>query len=122
MFERGKRTLLSVTRGAPEAAFGPSSLNGDILDILMPIHRGILGFTGMTVLPPFVSYFVPYLGAECRQEILERYASYLGSLDRLEPLAMPRVEDHLPAGVHLLGGIDIIETIARSRVQTAAYR
>ena len=26
------------------------------------------------------------------------------------------------AGVHLLGGIDIIETIARSRVQTAAYR
>ncbi len=51
---RGKRTLLSVTTGGPEAAFGPGSLNGDILDILMPIHRGILGFTGMTVLPPFV--------------------------------------------------------------------
>jgi hypothetical protein len=36
----------------------------------------------------------PFLGAERRKEILERYASYLGSLARLEPLAMPRVEDH----------------------------
>jgi len=99
---RGKRALLSITTGGPEAAFGPSSLNGDILDILMPIHRGILGLTGMTVLPPFVAYFVPYLGAERREEILERYASYLGSLDRLEPLAMPCAMDHLPVLAELL--------------------
>jgi NAD(P)H dehydrogenase (quinone) len=99
---RGKRALLSVTTGGPEAAFGPSSLNGDILDILMPIHRGILGFTGMTVLPPFVAYFVPYAGVERRREMLEQYASHLTSLDRIAPLAMPRVMDHLPVLAELL--------------------
>jgi len=40
--------------------------------------------------------------AEGLEEILDRYASDLESLDRLELLAMPRVEDHLPALAEVL--------------------
>ena len=86
--------MLSVTTGGPEAAFGPSGINGEMLDILMPIHRGILGFCGMTVLPPFIAYFVPYLGHSGREALLASYEAHLRALDRLEPLAMPRLADH----------------------------
>jgi NAD(P)H dehydrogenase (quinone) len=91
---RGKRAMVSVTTGAPRSAFGRDALNGDILDILMPLHRGVLGFTGMTVLPPFVSYHVPYEGDEGRAGMLREYRRRLASLDELAPLPMPRFADH----------------------------
>jgi NAD(P)H dehydrogenase (quinone) len=98
VFERGKlagkRAMLAVTTGGPEAAFGPTAINGDMLDILMPIHRGILGFCGMTVLPPFVGYFVPYVGDGGREKLLAAYASHLRAVEQLAPLPMPRLADH----------------------------
>lgn len=99
---RGKRALVAVTTGAPPQAFGPDALNGDIGDILMPLHRGVLGFTGMTVLPPFVAHNVPYAGSLGRADILVRWRRYLGGLGDLVPLTMPRLADHpdaLGAGV-----------------------
>ncbi len=106
LFERGKlagkRAMLTVTTGAPEQSFGRGSLNGDLLDILMPIHRGTLGFTGMTVLPPFVGYHVPYLDDAARAALLAAYAEHLRSLEGREPLAMPRLADHEAALGELL--------------------
>lgn len=91
---RGKRAVVCVTTGAPRAAFGPGSLNGDMLDILAPLHRGVLGFTGMTVLPPCICYHVPYEGDAARAAMLEAWRDHLAGLDRLAPLAMPVLAGH----------------------------
>ena len=89
---RGKRAMLCLTTGAPEQAFGPDSLNGELLDLLAPIHRGVLGLTGMTVLPPFAAFATPYAGQEGRDSMLRAWRAHLAALDRLEPLAMPRLD------------------------------
>lgn len=98
MFElgkfRGKRALVCVTTGAPAQAFGADSLHGDILDILKPLHRGVFGFTGMTVLPPFVGHHVPYAGDTGRAAIAQAYRQHLNALDKLTPLEMPRLDQH----------------------------
>mgnify|MGYP001199467013 FL=1 len=98
MFEhgklRGKRALVCVTTGAPVQAFGPDALNGDMLDLLAPLHRGVLAFTGMTVLPPYVACHVPYAGPEGRAALLANYRAHLRDLDTLTPLPMPRLADH----------------------------
>jgi hypothetical protein len=60
------------------------------------------------------------LGEEARAELLalDAWCKVTYADGRIElRLDTPRL-----AGVHLLGAIDIIETIGRSRVQTAAYR
>jgi len=98
MFERGrlkgKRAMVSVTTGGPAASFGANALNGDILDILAPLHRGVFAFTGMTVLPPFVAYHVPYAGNAERCVMIDTFRAHLARLDTLQPLPMPRFADH----------------------------
>ncbi len=98
MFEhgrfRGKRALVCVTTGAPEQAFGSDSLHGEILGLLAPLQRGVLAFTGMTVLPPYVAYHVPYTGAEGRTAMLADYRAHLHGLDAMTPLPMPLLAEH----------------------------
>jgi putative NADPH-quinone reductase len=55
---QGKRALLSLTTGSgsPVEAYRLGGLQGDLLGILRPIHRGMLQFTGFTVLAPHVVY------------------------------------------------------------------
>jgi NAD(P)H dehydrogenase (quinone) len=91
---RGKRAVVGVTTGAPAAAFGRGALHGDIADLLAPLHRGVLGFTGMAVLPPYVAHHVPYAGAAERAAMLDGWRRHLRGLDALTPLPMPRLEDH----------------------------
>ena len=93
----GKKALVAVTTGAPSQAYGPDSLNGEMNDILMPLQRGVLGFTGMQVLPPFVGYQVPYVGDEGRAQMLAEWRMYLRGVNDLVPLAMPRLADHQDA-------------------------
>nr|WP_202524390.1 NAD(P)H-dependent oxidoreductase [Kitasatospora sp. SID7827] len=50
----GRRALLSVTVGGPEAHYAPRGINGPIDDLLFPIQHGILHYPGLEVLPPFV--------------------------------------------------------------------
>ena len=52
---KGKRALLSVTTGGPEAVYQKGGWNGDIHAILRPIQRGMLRFTGWDVLAPHMS-------------------------------------------------------------------
>jgi NAD(P)H dehydrogenase (quinone) len=98
VFERGrlsgKRAIVAVTTGAPSQAFGPGSLNGEMVDILWPLLMGVLGFTGMQVLPPFVGYHVPYVGDEGRAKILADWRLYLRNINNHTPLPMPQIGDH----------------------------
>jgi NAD(P)H dehydrogenase (quinone) len=54
--------------------------NGDLDTILFPIHHGMLYFTGMTVLPPFISFAPVRKTPEERAEELQRYTAYLMEL------------------------------------------
>jgi len=53
---KGKKALLSLTTGGPEAAYRADGFNGDLDAILRPIQRGMLEFTGFSVLAPQVVY------------------------------------------------------------------
>ncbi|KZB82271.1 NAD(P)H-dependent oxidoreductase [Amycolatopsis regifaucium] len=48
----GKRAMVLLTAGAPEATIGPRGVNGEINDLLFPLQHGTLWYAGMSVLPP----------------------------------------------------------------------
>jgi NAD(P)H dehydrogenase (quinone) len=50
----GRRAMLSVTIGAAEPSFSARGIHGPLADVLFPIQHGLLHYTGMDVLPPFV--------------------------------------------------------------------
>lgn len=50
----GKRAMVIVTVGAPEIQIGSRGIDGDMSAVLYPLEHGILFYTGMTVIPPFV--------------------------------------------------------------------
>lgn len=98
---RGKRALVSVTSGAPEAAFGPGARGGDFDTMLWPVQYS-LHYLGFSVLPPFISYGVQghgyaYEGAESLRERLVRnldeWARYVLAADDHAPLVFPGWED-----------------------------
>ena len=85
---RGKRALLSLTTGSgsPAEAYQPGGLQGDLQGILRPIHRGMLRFTGFTVLAPHVVYGPARLSAAERAVELAAWAARLPSLAMEVPL------------------------------------
>ena len=78
---RGKRALLSLTTGGGAADYLAGGLQGELAGILRPLHRGILQFTGFTVLPPHVVY------GPARQSETEREAALAAWAARLLGLA-----------------------------------
>lgn len=89
----GKRAMLSFTLGGQPHMFGPEGIHGEIDLMLRPLLRGVLGYAGFSVLPPFAAYHVPYLSHEGRQQILIDYQQRLQHLDALEPLRFPSMGD-----------------------------
>jgi putative NADPH-quinone reductase len=85
---RGKRALLSLTTGSgsPAEAYQPGGLQGDLLGILRPIHRGMLQFTGFTVLAPQIVYGPARLTDEERAAALATWAARLLGLATEAPL------------------------------------
>lgn len=80
-----KRAFVCFTTGGPEIAYNGGK-NGNLDTILFPIHHGMLYFTGMTVLPPFISFAPVRKTPEERTEELTRYSAYLSNLDAHTPL------------------------------------
>lgn len=98
---RGKRAILSVTSGAPAAAFGPGSRGGDIDTLLWPIQYS-LHYMGFTVLPAFFAHGVQghgfsYQNEDGLRQHLENHktnwARHLRHLDRLDPIDFPGWDD-----------------------------
>ncbi|HSI59860.1 MAG TPA: NAD(P)H-dependent oxidoreductase [Ideonella sp.] len=61
LFERGllagKQAMLSITTGGTEEELEADSQHtGTVEQFLKPFGGGVLGFVGMTVLPPFIAY------------------------------------------------------------------
>lgn len=83
---KGRRAMLALTTGGPEASYAQAGINGAMDSILFPIQHGILYFCGLEVLPPFVAYGPARQNGEQRHAELERYRRHLLALDTLEPL------------------------------------
>lgn len=83
---RGKRAMLSLTTGGPEVAYRAGGFNGDIMGILRPIHRGMLEFTGFSVLSPHIVYGPAHLDEQQRREALDGYATRLTEVAHEQPI------------------------------------
>jgi putative NADPH-quinone reductase len=84
-FFQGKWALLSLTTGGPAAAYQPGGLQGDLAGILRPLHRGMLEFTGFTVLAPHVVYGPARQSGEERVAALAAWAARLATLAQEVP-------------------------------------
>ncbi|MEI6277213.1 MAG: NAD(P)H-dependent oxidoreductase [Prolixibacteraceae bacterium] len=80
-----KTAFVTMTTGGPEMAYTAAS-NGDPAVILFPVHHGMFYFSGMTVLPPFISWGPARMSEEERQAELDRYIGFLQSLESLKPI------------------------------------
>jgi NAD(P)H dehydrogenase (quinone) len=78
---RGKKALLSLTTGGPKAAYLADGFNGDLDAILRPIQRGMLEFTGFSVLAPQVIYGPVRANDAQRAAWLESWALRLGYIE-----------------------------------------
>lgn len=90
---KGKSAMLAVSLGGQAHMFGPEAIHGELEVMLQPILRGMLGYVGLTVLPPYVAWHVPYVSPETRAEILQGYRQHLLTLDERAPLRFPSVDD-----------------------------
>ena len=86
----GKRALLSLTTGGPEAAYRPDGFNGDLDAILKPIQRGMLNFTGFSVLAPQVTYGPVRVSDTQRATWLAAWDQRLSTIDSESPIHVGR--------------------------------
>ena len=91
---KGKRAMLATSLGGQTHMFGPGAVHGELDTLLKPIQQGMLGYVGLTVLPAFVAYHVPYLPQPEREAIMQAYQAHLNQLDSLTPLTMPSLDDY----------------------------
>jgi NAD(P)H dehydrogenase (quinone) len=84
-FFRGKRALLSFTTGSSWADYQTGGLNGDLAGVLRPLHRGMLEFTGWTVLAPQVVYGPARLSEAEREAALAAWTTRLLALEQEAP-------------------------------------
>ena len=83
---KGKRAMLCLTTGTASTLYEPNGIDGDLHHVLWPIHNGILGYTGFTVLPPFAAWMPARVLAEERRAYLDAFAERLRNIVSTEPL------------------------------------
>jgi NAD(P)H dehydrogenase (quinone) len=85
-----KRAMCSVTIGGREAAYSEQGAYGSLGDVLHPIHRGILGFVGFTVVEPFTVFAPGRKTNEERHAELRRFAARALTIEDAPCVAQPR--------------------------------
>ncbi|MFG3491583.1 NAD(P)H-dependent oxidoreductase [Streptomyces sp. NPDC047972] len=104
----GRRALLSVTVGGPEAHYAARGINGPIDDLLFPIQHGILHYPGIEVLPPFVVHGADRMSAEEYPDVAKAWEQRLLTLETTEPIAFRRQNfgDYENPSLHLKTGLE----------------
>ncbi|MCY1294434.1 Flavodoxin-like fold protein [compost metagenome] len=105
------QAMLAMTIGGQPHMLTDGGIHGELDDMLRPILRGTLAYTGMTVLPPFVAHHVPYIKPAQRAELLEQYRQRLRQIDSLVPLQCPSMDD-FDDMLHPLKRADADQTVA----------
>lgn len=93
---KGKRAMLAFTTSAPADSFMPDGKNGDMERLLWPLHAGVFGVCGYSVLPPFIAHAVAFISADARAAILAEYRRRLSQLDRDKPLFFHALDAYGP--------------------------
>ena len=91
---KGRKAMLSLTTGGPEAGYSERGINGPMDRILYPIQHGILFFCGLEVLPPFVAYGPAHQNDGDRDATLERFRRHLRSLETMAPIPFHTLADY----------------------------
>lgn len=90
----GKKALLSMTIGGPRAAYEKQGIYGPLGPILGPIHRGVLGFVGFSVLEPLIIHGPSRMTADERRIALLAVRERFANIDRSRILPQPRSSDY----------------------------
>lgn len=87
---KGKRAMLSLTTGGLAASYAKDGYNGNIEQILRPIHRGMLQFVGFDVLRPQIVYGPVRLTDEERANELDAWRERLAGIAAEPPMDVGR--------------------------------
>ncbi|MFF3765651.1 NAD(P)H-dependent oxidoreductase [Streptomyces sp. NPDC001922] len=82
----GKRALVVVTVGSPEASFGPRGAHGQLDQVLFPLLHGTLWYTGMAVLPPVAVYGAERVSPEAYAEAATLLRERLTAIEDTPPI------------------------------------
>lgn len=93
---KGKRVMLAFTTSAPADSFMPDGKNGDMERVLWPLHAGVFGVCGYSVLPPFIAWSVAFISDAARSAILDRYRERLRGIEGDAPLYFHPLSDYGP--------------------------
>lgn len=93
---KGRRAMVVTSTAAHDTMCGPGGLVGELDVILWPIQNGTLAYTGLAVLPPFVSYSVGFVSDEVRDGYLTAYEDRLRTLGTTEPLGFHMLDEFGP--------------------------
>ena len=108
---RGKTAMVAATTGTSADTYAPDGIDGDILNVLWPVHNGLLRYCGFDVLAPFVAYMPGRVGDTGRAQYIEDYRRRLLELETAPRLFFHPAEDYGP-NERLKAGV-----VARSAVQ-----
>ncbi|WP_076999512.1 NAD(P)H-dependent oxidoreductase [Variovorax sp. KK3] len=122
---KGKRAMLCLTTGTASTLYEPNGIDGDLHHVLWPIHNGILGYTGFTVLPPFAAWMPARVSAQARQDYLDAFVERLRNIESTEPLFFHPWRDYdesqrLKPGVAARSGVQWNPSAAESFEASAA--
>jgi len=78
---QGKRALVSVCTGGPEADYGPRGINGPIDQLLFPLTHGALFYPGMDVLPIHTLYAAAHISTA--EAVAAAKAAWRARVERL---------------------------------------
>lgn len=90
---KGKRSMICTSTGGFDTMFSPDGLLGDINVALWHIHHGMLHYTGLDVLPPFVAWAPVRVGDEKCDEYRHSYADILLNADSVTPMTFHNTAD-----------------------------
>ena len=92
----GKLAMISVTTGTSADTYAPDGIDGAILDILWPVHNGILRYTGFDVLAPFITHTPGKISHGERRVVLGRYADEIRAVASRHRLFFHPRDDYGP--------------------------
>ncbi len=82
----GKKGMLIVTAGSDTHSFSLNGINGHMDDLLFPIHHGIMWYSGITPLSPFIVYESNHIPEEQAAAAIQALKVRLDSLETLSPI------------------------------------
>jgi NAD(P)H dehydrogenase (quinone) len=92
----GKLAMVSVTTGTSADTYAPDGIDGALLNVLWPIHNGLLRYSGFDVLTPFVTHMPGKISPDEREAALDAYRDHLQRIDSLPRLYFHPREDYGP--------------------------